>query len=158
MKYNELQLIRNKDAKRSGRGIAAGRGMTAGRGTKGQGARKSGGVRPGFEGGQMPLYMRIPKMRGFKSKRTPDEVIYTGQLDALKKAALDNNDLFEAGLVSSPYVRVKLVLKGGVSTKKDLKIQGASTKATEAVAKAGGSVTTVERLARQPKPKAADKK
>jgi large subunit ribosomal protein L15 len=74
MKYNELILDRNKSKRRVGRGISAGQGKTAGRGTKGQGARKSGGVRPGFEGGQMPLYMRVPKLRGFKSKRTAAEV------------------------------------------------------------------------------------
>jgi large subunit ribosomal protein L15 len=55
MKYNELTIDKNKAKRRVGRGIAAGQGKTAGRGTKGQGARKSGGVRPGFEGGQMPL-------------------------------------------------------------------------------------------------------
>lgn len=153
MKYNELQLNRNKDAKRSGRGIAAGRGMTAGRGTKGQGARKSGGVRPGFEGGQMPLYMRIPKNRGFKSHRVADEIIYTGQLDGLKKAVLDTHSLFEAGLISNPHVSVKLLLKGDVSTKKELKLQAASANAIKAIEKAGGTVTIIERLARQPRPK-----
>jgi large subunit ribosomal protein L15 len=154
MKYNELQLSRNKDRKRSGRGIAAGRGMTAGRGTKGQGSRKSGGVRPGFEGGQIPLYMRLPKHRGFKSHRTPFETVYTGQIEALKKAAIDNEVLFEAGLVSSPHVNVKLLVKGEITTKKDLKIQGASAAAIEAVQKAGGSFTQTGQVARHPKPKA----
>ena len=69
MKYNELVLKSHKNPVRAGRGIAGGRGKTAGRGTKGQGSRKSGCVRPGFEGGQMPLYMRIPKLRGFTSHR-----------------------------------------------------------------------------------------
>lgn len=153
MKYNELQLIRNKDAKRAGRGIAAGRGKTAGRGTKGQGSRKSGGVRPGFEGGQMPLYMRLPKLRGFRSHRATVETVYTGQLDTIKKAVIDNDGLFKAGLVSSLNVGVKLILKGGISVKKEVKIQAASVAATEAVEKAGGSVTIVERLARQARPK-----
>ena len=154
MKYNELSLARNKDAKRSGRGIAAGRCKTAGRGTKGQGARKSGGVRPGFEGGQIPLYMRLPKHRGFTSRRTPAEVVYTGQLDAIKKAGIDTDALFAAGLISSPHVNVKLLVKGEVTSRKDVKVQGASAAATEAVAKAGGSVTVTKRLARQAKPKA----
>ncbi|MGI9028030.1 MAG: uL15 family ribosomal protein, partial [Candidatus Saccharimonadales bacterium] len=56
MKFNELTITSNKKTTRVGRGISAGKGKTAGRGTKGQGSRKSGGVRPGFEGGQMPLY------------------------------------------------------------------------------------------------------
>lgn len=154
MKYNELQLTRNKNAKRAGRGIAAGRGKTAGRGTKGQGSRKSGGVRPGFEGGQMPLYMRLPKHRGFKSHRVPAETIYTGQLEAIKKAGVDTQALFEAGLISSPHVNAKLLVKGEITSKKDVKVQGASAAAIEAVKKAGGSVSIIERLARPAKQKA----
>jgi large subunit ribosomal protein L15 len=66
MKYNELVAPRQKKGRQVGRGISAGRGKTAGRGTKGQGARKS-PTKFGFEGGQMPLHMRLPKLRGFKS-------------------------------------------------------------------------------------------
>ena len=157
MKYNELSLSRNKDRKRSGRGIAAGRGMTAGRGTKGQGARKSGGVRPGFEGGQMPLYMRLPKHRGFRSFRTAAETVYTGQLDSIKKSVVDTDSLFAAGLISSPHVNVKLILKGEVTAKKEVKLPAASVAAIEAVQKAGGSVTVAARLARQPKQKPTEK-
>jgi large subunit ribosomal protein L15 len=148
MKYNELILEQNKSKRRVGRGISAGQGKTAGRGTKGQGARKSGNVRPGFEGGQMPLYMRVPKLRGFKSKRTPAEVVYTGQLDALKNSTVDTVILAEAGLISSPYVNVKIILKGEIKAKKDVKLQKASAKAAEAVKNAGGSFTIVDRLAR----------
>jgi large subunit ribosomal protein L15 len=157
MKYNELIISRNKPKNRVGRGISAGQGKTAGRGTKGQGARKSGGVRPGFEGGQMPLYMRVPKLRGFKSKRTPAEVVYTGQLDSIKKATIDTLALAEAGLISSPYVNVKLILKGEVKTKKEIKITKASSSAIEAVEKAGGSFSRTERVAR-PIKKTTDKK
>lgn len=157
MKYNELQLSRNKDNKRSGRGISAGRGKTAGRGTKGQGARKSGRVRPGFEGGQMPLSMRIPKARGFKSIRTKAEVVYTGHLNDIKKATIDTSVLFEAGLISSLHVSTKLLLKGELTTKKDIKLQAFSAAAAEAVKKAGGSATITERLARQPKLKTTAK-
>jgi large subunit ribosomal protein L15 len=157
MKYNELILKRNKSANRVGRGISAGQGKTAGRGTKGQGARKSGGVRPGFEGGQMPLYMRVPKLRGFKSKRTPAEVVYTGQLDSIKKSTIDTAALAEAGLISSPYVNVKLILKGEVKAKKEVKITKASASAIVAVEKAGGSFSTTARLPR-PIKKTTDKK
>jgi large subunit ribosomal protein L15 len=101
MKYNELVLRKQKRPRRGGRGISAGRGKTVGRGTKGQGARKS-PTRYGFEGGQMPIYMRLPKMRGFKSHRSVAEVVYTGQIDQLKKASIDILVLFEAGLISSP--------------------------------------------------------
>jgi large subunit ribosomal protein L15 len=148
MKYNELVISRNKSKNRVGRGISAGQGKTAGRGTKGQGARKSGNVRPGFEGGQMPLYMRVPKLRGFKSKRTPPEVVYTGQLDAIKKASVDTTTLYEAGLISSPHVNAKLILKGEIKNKKEVKLQAASAKAIEALEKAGGSFSATQRLAR----------
>jgi large subunit ribosomal protein L15 len=157
MKYNELILKNNKNKRRVGRGISGGQGKTAGRGTKGQGARKSGGVRPGFEGGQMPLYMRVPKLRGFKSKRTPAETIYTGQLDSIKKSTIDTMVLFEAGLVSSPYVNAKLLLKGDVTVKKEVKIQAASTNAIAAVEKAGGSFDKVARTGRTSTKKSEDK-
>lgn len=148
MKYNELNLKKQTQGSRVGRGISAGRGKTAGRGTKGQGARKSGGVRPGFEGGQMPLYMRIPKLRGFKSKRPTIETVYTGQIDSIKKASIDNQTLSDAGLVSSPHVSVKLIVNGELTTKKDVKLQGASLKAVEVVETAGGSFKKVPQLGR----------
>jgi large subunit ribosomal protein L15 len=151
MKYNELILDRNKSKRRVGRGIAAGQGKTAGRGTKGQGARKSGGVRPGFEGGQMPLYMRVPKLRGFKSKRIAAEVVYTGQLDAIKKATINNEVLTEEKLISNPYVSVKLIKKGELKTKKEVKLQAASAGAVELIEKAGGSFSVVERTPRPAK-------
>jgi large subunit ribosomal protein L15 len=151
MKYNELILDRNKSKRRVGRGIAAGQGKTAGRGTKGQGARKSGGVRPGFEGGQMPLYMRVPKLRGFKSKRIAAEVVYTGQLDAIKKATINNEVLAEEKLISNPYVSVKLIKKGELKTKKEVKLQAASAGAVELIEKAGGSFSVVERTPRPAK-------
>ncbi len=148
MKFNDLSISANKKTSRVGRGISAGRGKTAGRGTKGQGSRKSGGVRPGFEGGQMPLYMRLPKLRGFTSKRTPAVNIYTGQLDAIGKATVDTAVLAEAGLIESPFVRVKLVLKGEVTKKVTVKLQGATAAAIAAVEKAGGSFTVTEQVKR----------
>jgi large subunit ribosomal protein L15 len=151
MKYNELILSRNKRTNRVGRGISAGQGKTAGRGTKGQGARKSGGVRPGFEGGQIPLYMRIPKLRGFKSHRDVTEVVYTGQLDNVKKAVIDTVALHDAGLISNPHVNVKLIVKGELTSKKDVKIPAASAAAVEIVQKAGGSFTQTERIPRPAK-------
>ncbi len=151
MKYNELNLTRQTKPTRAGRGISAGRGKTAGRGTKGQGARKSGGVRPGFEGGQMPLYMRLPKARGFKSHRERSQVVYTGQLEQVRKATVDSYALSEVGLIASPYVSVKLLLNGELSAKKDVKLQSASKAAKQALQKAGGSFVKVERLGRTSK-------
>lgn len=158
MKYNELQISRQKTARRVGRGISAGGGKTAGRGTKGQGSRKSGGVRAGFEGGQMPLYMRLPHLRGFKSRRSKAEVVYTGQLEAIKKSAIDNHTLYEAKLVSSPFTKVKLISKGELTGKKDVRLQAASRSAIEVVQKAGGNFTAVPRIARSKKSDNAEPK
>ncbi|MBI2588655.1 50S ribosomal protein L15 [Candidatus Saccharibacteria bacterium] len=158
MKYNNLEVPRQAIPRRPGRGIAAGRGKTAGRGTKGQGARKSGGVRPGFEGGQMPLYMRLPKLRGFKSHAPAVEVVYTGQLGTIKKAVIDNQAIFEAGLTSTPFVKVKLIVNGELSSKKDVKLQLASKSAVELVTKAGGSFTSVDQVGRQKKQDAKSNK
>jgi large subunit ribosomal protein L15 len=147
MKYHELETSSNKSAKRVGRGIAAGQGKTAGRGTKGQMSRTGSKKKPGFEGGQNPLMRRLPKLPGFTSHRAPIEVIYTGQLDALS-VKVDTAVLAEAGLISSAYVRVKLVIKGDVIKKHDVKLQGASESAVAALQKAGGSFEKVALLAR----------
>jgi large subunit ribosomal protein L15 len=151
MKYNQLQAAKYSKRRRAGRGISAGQGRTAGRGTKGQGARKSGGVRPGFEGGQMPLYKRLPHLRGFKSRRIKAETVYTGQLEVVRKAAIDNQALFEAGILSTPFGRSKLVVKGELKTKKDVRLQAASKPAIAVLKKAGGSFTAVDRTARPAK-------
>lgn len=148
MKIHELNVSSNKKGKRAGRGISAGRGKTAGRGTKGQNSRKSGGVRPGFEGGQMPLYMRIPKLRGFTSHRPKAISIYTGQIQELGKSEVTTTILAEAGLIENPYVKVKLVVKGDLTKKVVVKLQGASAPAVAMLQKAGGSFEKVEQLKR----------
>lgn len=148
MKYNQLNVSKKTARKRVGRGISGGQGKTAGRGTKGQGSRKSGGVRPGFEGGQMPLYMRLPKLRGFKSHRTPAEIIYTGQLANFKQPVVDNDGLFMAGLVSSPNTTVKLIVKGEIKTKKQVNLQAASTAAVAMLETAGGGFKQTPRQGR----------
>ena len=147
MKYNELVLKRQSKPRRAGRGISAGRGKTAGRGTKGQGSRKS-PVKQGFEGGQIPIYMRLPKLRGFKSHRRIAENVYTGQLEQLKKPAIDTRVLADAGLISSPHVRVKLLKNGELTSRKVIQLQQASQAAIEQVEKAGGSFTPVAQVAR----------
>ncbi len=148
MNFNDLNVSANRKSTRVGRGISAGKGKTAGRGTKGQGARKSGGVRPGFEGGQVPLYMRIPKLRGFTSKRTPATNIYTGQLQELGKATVDTVVLAEAGLIEHSHLNVKLVVKGELKKKVAVKLQGASAQAIAAVEAAGGTFHKVEQVKR----------
>src|SRR6476469_9971868 len=117
MKFNELQLTKNKSNKRVGRGIAAGQGKTAGRGTKGQKARTGATRKPGFEGGQNPLMQRLPKLPGFRSHRAKAEIVFTGQLEKLAGSTIDATALAAAGLISSPHVKVKLLTKGELTKK-----------------------------------------
>lgn len=139
MKYNELQVSANKGKKRVGRGISAGQGKTAGRGTKGQGARTGKKLGATFQGGQRALVQAIPKARGFKSKRTPAQVVYLDHLRAFKGKIADNFTLFEAGLIATPFQSVKIIARGELSEKVTLRVQAASKSVQEAVAKAGGT-------------------
>lgn len=148
MKFNNLKLKANKKSKRVGRGIAAGQGKTAGRGTKGQKARTGYSARPGFEGGQNPLMQRLPKLPGFRSHHDKAENVYTGQLDRLSAKVIDTNALAEAGLISSPYARVKLISKGEVTKKVTVKLSSASESAVAAIESAGGSFEKTEQLGR----------
>jgi large subunit ribosomal protein L15 len=155
MKYHELQVNKNKQSNRVGRGIAAGQGKTAGRGTKGQKSRTGSSRKPGFEGGSNPLMQRLPKLRGFHSHRTKLTEVYTGQLEKLTVKSVDTDALFKAGLIENPYLKVKLILKGELKKPLEVKLQAASKGATEAVKKAGGNVTLVEQVLR---PKTSEKK
>ena len=147
MKIHELELKAKKDKKRLGRGIGSGQGKTAGRGTKGQKARAGFSQRPGFEGGQTPLAQRFPKLRGFTSHRTPPQVVYTGALDALG-ATINAETLAAAGLITNPFVRVKLIVKGETTKKHAVSIQVASKTAIAQIVKAGGTFTRVEQTKR----------
>lgn len=137
MKYNELQVTANRDRKRVGRGISAGSGKTAGRGTKGQNARTGKKLHPMFQGGQNGIVSAVPKGRGFKSLRTPAQVVYLDRLNGLK-GTVDNFALYEAGLIATPFHTVKVILRGELTTKVSLKTQGASESVITAIAKAGG--------------------
>jgi large subunit ribosomal protein L15 len=139
MKYNELQISANKNKKRVGRGISAGQGKTAGRGTKGQGARTGKKLSASFTGGQLSLVQAIPKNRGFKSLRTPAQVVYLDHLNAFDGKVVDNMSLFEAGLVSTPFHTVKVIARGELTAKVTLNVQGASASVKAAIAKAGGT-------------------
>jgi large subunit ribosomal protein L15 len=156
MKYHELTSAHRSSPKRVGRGIAAGQGKTAGRGTKGQGARTGYSKKPGFEGGQNPLMQRLPKLRGFRSLRTPAENIYTQQLNDLGTTMVNNKVLADAGLVSHEYVRVKLLYRGDITTRVEVELQAASVNAIEAIQKAGGSFKAVARPMRTAKLKVND--
>ena len=149
MKLNELRDNpgATKRKKRVGRGPGSGMGKTAGRGIKGQKSR-SGVAIKGYEGGQMPLYQRLPK-RGFnKPNRKKFAVVNLGLIqkfvDAKKidaKSAITEDVLVESGLVRRKLDGIRVLAKGDVSAKLTLEVTGASKAAIDAVEKAGGSLT-----------------
>lgn len=148
MKYNELVVDKNTRPTRKGRGISAGQGKTAGRGTKGQKARTGHRKMPaGFMGGQRALMQAIPKLKGFKSIHPKAEVIYTDNLNGLK-GDVDNFTLADAQLISSPFVKVKVITRGELTAKLNLSTQFASKTAVAAIEKAGGSFKQVSIPAR----------
>lgn len=138
-KYNELLAGANKDKKRVGRGISAGGGKTAGRGTKGQGARTGKKLGATFQGGQRTLVRAVPKARGFKSLRTPAQVVYLDTLNDFKGKTVDNAALFEQGYISTPFHTVKVITRGELTAALTVKVAGASKSSQEAIVKAGGS-------------------
>jgi large subunit ribosomal protein L15 len=143
MKYNDLKVEKNTRPSRKGRGIAAGQGKTAGRGTKGQKARTGHSKMPtGFMGGQRAIMQAVPKLKGFKSFHPKAEVVYTDRLNDLK-GKVDNITMAGANLISSPYVKVKIITRGELTAKIDLETQFASKTAIAAIKKAGGSFKKV---------------
>ena len=154
MKYNDLKVEKNTRPSRKGRGISAGQGKTAGRGTKGQKARTGHRKMPaGFMGGQRAIMQAVPKLKGFKSIHPKAEVVYTDRLNELK-GKVDNYKLAEAELISSPFVKVKVITRGELTSKIDLETQFASASAVEAIKKAGGSFKKVAILKRESKKEA----
>ena len=143
MKYHELQVSANKSKKRVGRGIAAGGGKTAGRGTKGQNSRTGKKLNAMFQGGQRPLAQAVPKARGFKSLRTPAQIVYVDHLNAFDGKTVDNALLFSEGYIATPFHTVKVIARGELTAKVTLKVQAASKSVQEAVAKAGGTIEKV---------------
>lgn len=139
MKYNELLVSANKGIKRVGRGTGSGHGKTAGRGTKGQGSRTGKKLAANFMGGQRSLVTAVPKHRGFKSLRTPAQVVYLDHLNDFKGKLADNFTLFENGFIATPFHTVKVITRGELTAKVDLKVQGASKSAQAAIEKAGGT-------------------
>ena len=149
MKLNELRDNpgATKKSKRVGRGPGSGKGKTAGRGIKGQKSR-SGVALNGYEGGQMPLYQRLPK-RGFNKPNRKafavvnlgliQKFIDAGKIDAKKDITEDV--LVESGLVRRKKDGIRVLAKGDYATKASISVTGASKSAIEAVEKAGGSLT-----------------
>ena len=147
MKLHELSPAfgSNKDAKRIGRGHGSGNGKTAGKGHKGQKARAGHGMRPGFEGGQMPLQRRIPK-RGFNN-------IFAEEIVAINVAALESFEdgtvvdaaaLKEKNIIKDADVAVKILGNGKLTKKLTVKVSAYSKSAEEKITKAGGKAEVTE--------------
>lgn len=149
MKLNEMKASPGASKKpfRKGRGVGTGNGKTGGRGHKGQNARAGGGVRPGFEGGQMPIYRRLPK-RGFNNKRFAPAYIEVNVGDLERFAdgmIIDADALCEAGVVTIPkvYDGVKILGNGELTRKLTVKAQAFTASAKEKIEKAGGTAEEV---------------
>jgi len=157
MKLNEISDNQGarKERTRVGRGIGSGKGKTAGRGHKGHGAR-SGGPKLGFEGGQMPIYRRLPK-RGFNK---PNQLSFNevnlarlqaaadaGKLDA--KKPVDLAALIAAGVLSKPLDGVRVLGQGELKAKLDLHVNHATKSAAAANEKSGGKLTIIAAAAKK---------
>jgi large subunit ribosomal protein L15 len=129
-----------RDAKRVGRGMGSGTGKTAGRGHKGQKSRTGGSVRPGFEGGQMPLQKRLPKF-GFASRMAKSTAqIRLSELGTLDAEVIDLAALKEADLVNDSVTRARVFLSGKLDKAVTVKGLGVTKGAREAIEKAGGKI------------------
>ena len=152
MKLNEIKDNdgARKGRMRVGRGIGSGKGKTAGRGQKGQKSRTGVSIN-GFEGGQMPLHMRIPK-RGFNNIFAKDyaevnlgqieKLVQAGKLDA--GATIDHDALKTAGVARGGKHGVRILAKGDFSSKLSFNVAGISKSAREAIENAGGSVSVID--------------
>ena len=146
MRLDELQPVEGSKfkAKRVGRGIGSGTGKTSGKGHKGQNARSGGGVRPGFEGGQMPLYRRLPK-RGFNNIFAKQYVaINVSELERFEDGTTVTAELLkESGVVSKTLDGIKVLGRGELTKKLDVKVAKFSASAAEKIEKAGGKAEVI---------------
>lgn len=135
-----------KNRKRVGRGNGSGHGSTSGKGDKGQLSRAGGGKGPGFEGGQNPLAMRLPKLPGFKNRfRVEYAVVNVSRLEEKFSAddTVDVDALFDAGLVKSKTAPVKVLGDGELTKKLTVKVDKVSGPARAKIESAGGTVETL---------------
>ena len=143
MKLNELSPAKGsrKAPKRLGRGVGSGTGKTAGRGTKGYNSRSGGGVRPGYEGGQMPLQRRLPK-RGFTNifKKNIAVINIRDLVKFDKESVVDTDAFVQAGFVKGKRDGVKLLGHGEIKYSLDVKVNQISKSAREKIEAAGGKV------------------
>ncbi|MCT4544406.1 MAG: 50S ribosomal protein L15 [Vallitalea sp.] len=146
MNLTELKPAKGsrKSNSRKGRGHGSGNGKTAGRGQDGQKSRSGGGVRPGFEGGQMPLYRRLPK-RGFTCRNSKEIIgINVNVLDRFEAGAVVSVEtLIETGIVKNPKDGVKILGNGELTKKLTVKANAFSKSAVEKIEAAGGKAEVV---------------
>lgn len=146
MKLHELKpaVGSRKERKRVGRGTGSGMGKTSTRGHKGQNARTGGGVRPGFEGGQTPLFQRLPK-RGFTNINRKEYAIVN--LDTLNRfedgTEVTPELLIETGIIKNEKAGVKILANGNIEKKLTVKANKFSSAAKEAIEAAGGKIEVV---------------
>lgn len=142
MRLNDLSPAAGakKDAKRVGRGIGSGSGKTAGRGHKGQKSRSGGGVRAGFEGGQMPLKQRLPKFGFTSRKQLVREEVRLHELNKVEADVVDMNALRAADLIKGTTKIVKIVLSGELNKAVTVKGIAVTKGAQAAIEAAGGKV------------------
>lgn len=135
-----------KNRKRVGRGRASGHGKTSGRGQKGQLSRSGGGKGSRFEGGQTPLARRVPKLPGFKNRfRIVYDIVNVGRLEKFEDGTeVTPVALAEAGIISKPTARVKVLGGGDIKLKLSVKAHKFAATAREKIEKAGGSVEVIE--------------
>ena len=144
MKLNELEAS-TKDRKRVGRGPGSGSGKTSGKGHKGQNARSGGGVRPGFEGGQLPLYRRLSK-RGFNNYnfQTTYATVNVGDLERFEEGTVVTKELLiEVGLVTKELDGIKILGNGELTKKLTVKANKFSSTAKTKIENVGGTIEVI---------------
>jgi len=140
---SEFGKHNNKNKKRLGRGSGSGHGQTSGKGNKGQNARAGGGVRPGFEGGQMPYSRRVPK-RGFNNPlREEIAIVNFTAIENIKSDNIDINILKENGILKKSENKFKLLGSGEISRKLNVVCDKISKNAKEKIEKNGGTVRII---------------
>jgi large subunit ribosomal protein L15 len=146
MRLNDLapEIGQRKAKKRVGRGVGAGSGKTAGRGNKGQNARSGGGVRPGYEGGQMPIHRRLPK-RGFKNYfKKIFAIVNVKDLNRFEdQSVVDEIALIKSGLVKGARDGIKVLGNGEIQVALNLRVNKISASAREKVEAAGGKIEVI---------------
>ena len=145
MKLNELSNLNATARKRVGRGPGSGTGKTSGKGHKGQNARSGGGVRPGFEGGQLPLFRRLSK-RGFNNYnfRTVYATVNVGDLERFEEGTTVTKELLiEVGLVKKELDGIKILGNGELTKKLTVKADKFSSTAKEKIENVGGTTEVI---------------